>query len=125
MYVLLNSQRMQKAFSSTVPVFLGKISYSLYLVHFLVISSFTCALFLALYPELPYGAAVLTSCILSLLLIVPLSYIFYKYVDTTGVKLSKSFYNRLFTPYISGCAEYIKQQRTLSPVFVIYDKLFK
>ena len=125
MYVLLNSQRLQKAFSSTVPVFLGKISYSLYLVHFLVISCLTCSLFLALYPVLPYGAAVLTSCILSLLIIVPLSYMFYKYVDTAGVELSRNVYNRLFSPCISGCAGYIKQQRRLSAVFAIYDKLFK
>ena len=125
MYVLLNSQRLQKVFSSPVPVFLGKISYSLYLVHFLVISSFTCALFLALYPILPSGEAVLTSCMLSLLVIAPLSYLFYKYIDTAGVELSKNVYNRLFSPCISGCAGYIKQQRTLSAVFAIYDKLFK
>ncbi len=125
LYVLSNSQWLQKAFSSPVPVFLGKISYSLYLVHFLVISSFTCALFLALYPLLPYSAAVLTSCILSLLLIVLLSYLFYKYVDIAGVELSKNVYNRLFSQHISGCAGYIKQQRTFSAVFAIYNKLFK
>jgi peptidoglycan/LPS O-acetylase OafA/YrhL len=124
-YVLLNSQLLQKTFSSPVPLFLGKISYSLYLVHFLVISSFTCVLFLILYPVLPYGAAVLTSCILSVLLIVPLSYLFFKYVDTSGVEFSKYVYNRLFSPCISGCAGYIKQQRILSAVFVRYNKLFK
>lgn len=124
-FVLSNSQWLQKAFSSPVPVFLGKISYSLYLVHFLVISSFTCALFLGLYPVLTYGAAVLTSCGVSLLLIVPLSYLFYKYVDTPGVELSKNVYIRLFSPCISGCAEYMKQQRTLSAIFAIYNKLFK
>lgn len=125
MYVLSNSQWLQKAFSSPVPVFLGKISYSLYLVHFLVISSFTCALFLSLYPVLPYGVAVLTSCVVSLLLIFPLSYVFYKYVDTEGVELSKNVYNRFFSPCISGCAEYMKQQRRLSAVFAICNKLFK
>lgn len=125
MYVLSNSQRLQKAFSSPVPAFLGKISYSLYLVHFLVISSFTCAMFLSLYQVLPYGAAVLTSCIVSLFLIVPLSYLFYKYIDTAGIKLSKNVYNRLFGPFLSGCAGYIRQQRTLSAVFTIYNKLFK
>ena len=49
MYVLLNSRWLQNIFSSPVPAFLGKISYSLYLIHFLVISSFTSALFLFLY----------------------------------------------------------------------------
>ncbi len=98
MYVLLNSRELQKVFSSPVPVFLGKISYSLYLVHFLVISSFTCALFLFLYPVFSYGLAFLISTALSLLLILPLSYLFYKYVDMAGVKLSKSLYSRLSHP---------------------------
>lgn len=98
MYVLLNSKELQSVFSSPVPVFLGKISYSLYLVHFLVISSFTCALFLLLYPVLPYASAALISIVLSLVLIIPLSYLFYKHVDAAGLKLSKTFYSRLVDP---------------------------
>jgi peptidoglycan/LPS O-acetylase OafA/YrhL len=109
MYTLLNSQGLQNVFSSPVPVFLGKISYSLYLIHFLVISSFTCALFLVLYPVLSYGAAVLISCGLSLLLIIPLSYLFYKYIDMAGVELSKVFYNRLVNSHTPDGAEHIKQ----------------
>jgi peptidoglycan/LPS O-acetylase OafA/YrhL len=111
MYVLLNSLLLQNVFSSSVPVFLGKISYSLYLVHFLVISSFTCALFLVLYPKLSYTGALLISCGLSLVLIIPLSYLFYKYVDRAGVKLSKTFYNRLVNPYIPDAARKIKQEQ--------------
>jgi peptidoglycan/LPS O-acetylase OafA/YrhL len=96
MLVLLNSKRLQKLFYSSIPAFLGKISYSLYLLHFLVISSFTSAIFLVLYPILPYSAAVLTSIILSSCLIVPLSYLFYKYVDNSGIELSKIIYDKLF-----------------------------
>ena len=123
MYVLLNNPWLQKVFSSAIPVFLGKISYSLYLVHFQVICSFTCMLFLVLYPILPYGVALLVSTIVSSILIFPLSYLFYKYVDTTGVKLSKVVYTRVFSPLISDCAERIKQQRTFSSVFTIYSRL--
>jgi peptidoglycan/LPS O-acetylase OafA/YrhL len=125
MYVLLNSQGLQKAFSSQVPVFLGKISYSLYLVHFPVIGSFTCALFLALYPVLPYGEAFLISCLLSLVLIIPLSYLFYMYIDTAGVKLSKSFYNWLLNSRKPGSSGNIKQEQPSSTIFTIYDKIFK
>ncbi|WP_410507491.1 acyltransferase [Methanosarcina hadiensis] len=100
MYVLLNSKDLQHVFSSRVPVFLGKISYSLYLVHFPVICSFTCALFLFLHPVLPYGPAALISIGVSLLVIIPLSYLFYKYVDMAGVKFSKTFYSRLSRPVI-------------------------
>ncbi|WP_292378698.1 acyltransferase family protein [Methanosarcina sp. UBA289] len=125
MYVLLNSRWLQNIFSSSVPVFLGKISYSLYLIHFLVISSFTCALFLFLHSVFQYGTAVLISCFLSVLLIIPLSYLFYKYVDMVGVRISKIFYNRMVDPFISSGTRYIKQKTISSAIFTIYDKLLK
>lgn len=125
MYVLLNSRRLQYVLSSQVPVFLGKISYSLYLIHFLIISTFTCAVFLFLHSILPYGAAFSISCFLSLLLILPFSYLFYKYVDTAGVELSKSFYNWLYTCYISGAASRKKHKNPSSSIFAIYNRLFK
>jgi peptidoglycan/LPS O-acetylase OafA/YrhL len=125
MYVLLNSRWLQNVFSSPVPVFLGKISYSLYLIHFLVISSFTCALFLALHPVLSYGTAALISCVFSVLLIIPLSYLFYKYIDTAGVELSKMFYNRLVNSSRPGGARHIKQKHLSSAIFTIYNKIFK
>ncbi|HII02388.1 TPA: acyltransferase, partial [Methanosarcinaceae archaeon] len=125
MYVLLNIQGLQKIFSSPVPVFLGKISYSLYLVHFPVISSFTCALFLILYPVLPYGEAFLISCLSSLFLIIPLSYLFYKYIDAAGVKLSKSFYNWLLNSRKPGSSGHIKQGNLSNTVFTVYNKIFK
>mgnify|MGYP000943467565 FL=1 len=125
MYVLLNSRWLQNIFSSSVPVFLGKISYSLYLIHFLVISSFTCALFLFLHSVFQYGTAVFISCFLSVLLIIPLSYLFYKYVDMVGVRISKIFYNRVVDPFISSGTRYIKQKNISSAIFTIYDKLLK
>lgn len=108
MYVLLNSNDLQKVFSSPVPLFLGKISYSLYLVHFPVICTFTCALFLYLYQTLSYGSAALISIAVSLLLIVPLSYLFYKYVDMAGVKFSKTFYSRISRPLITAMPDTLK-----------------
>jgi peptidoglycan/LPS O-acetylase OafA/YrhL len=125
MYVLLNSRWLQQIFSSPVPVFLGKISYSLYLIHFLIISSFTCALFLALRPILPYWITAFISCFLSVLLIIPLSYLFYRYVDMTGVELSKTFYNRMVDPFISSISGNTKQKHISSTIFGICNKLFK
>lgn len=121
-YVLLNSRLLQDIFSSRIPAFLGKISYSLYLIHFLVISSFTCALFLFLYPELSYESAFLISCFLSVPLIIPLSYIFYKYVDIAGIKSSKIVYNRLASYGIVGNAGYAKKEQLSDILFTIYNK---
>jgi peptidoglycan/LPS O-acetylase OafA/YrhL len=125
MYVLLNSRWLQNIFSSPVPAFLGKISYSLYLIHFLVISSLTCALFLAMHPILPYGAAVLISCVLSVLFIIPMSYMFYRYVDMTGVELSKVFYNQLASSFRFDTAGHVKQKYLSSAILTIYNKFFK
>ena len=125
MYVLLNSRWLQNIFSSPLLILLGKISYSLYLIHFLVISSFTCALFLFLYPVLPYVAAASISCIVSVLLIIPLSYLFYRYIDTAGVQLSKMFYNQLVNLARSAGAGHMKQKHLSSAILTIYNKFFK
>lgn len=125
MYVLLNSRWLQNIFSSPLLILLGKISYSLYLIHFLVISSFTCALFLFLYPILPYVAAASISCIVSVLLIIPLSYLFYRYIDTAGVQLSKMFYNQLVNLARSAGAGHMKQKHLSSAILTIYNKFFK
>lgn len=125
MYVLLNSRWLQNIFSSSLLILLGKISYSLYLIHFLVISSFTCALFLFLYPILPYVAAASISCIVSVLLIIPLSYLFYRYIDTAGVQLSKMFYNQLVNLARSAGAGHMKQKHLSSAILTIYNKFFK
>ncbi|MDD2613903.1 MAG: acyltransferase [Methanosarcina sp.] len=125
LYVLLNSQWLQNIFSSQLLIFLGKISYSLYLIHFLVISSFTCALFLFLYQVFPYVVAILISCIVSVLLLIPLSYLFYRYIDIAGVQLSKRFYNQLVNLARPAGAGHIKQKCLLSAIVTIYNKFFR
>ena len=125
MYALLNSQGMQKIFASPLPVFLGKISYSLYLIHFLIISTFTCALFLILYPVLPYYLAALVSCIISLILIIPLSYLYYKYIDLAGIKLSKLFYNWIARLWDVNSIDQEKKEHSDGTFFTIYNKFFK
>lgn len=125
MYVLLNSQWLQNIFSSQLLIFLGKISYSLYLIHFLVISSFTCALFLFLYQVFPYVVAILISCIVSVLLLIPLSYLFYRYIDIAGVQLSKIFYNQLVNLARPAGDRHIKQKYLSSAILTIYNKFFK
>jgi peptidoglycan/LPS O-acetylase OafA/YrhL len=125
LYVLLNSQWLQNIFSSQLLIFLGKISYSLYLIHFLVISSFTCALFLFLYQVFPYVVAILISCIVSVLLLIPLSYLFYRYIDIAGVQLSKIFYNQLVNLARPAGDRHIKQKYLSSAILTIYNKFFK
>jgi peptidoglycan/LPS O-acetylase OafA/YrhL len=94
--VLLDSKRMQKIFSSRYLLFLGEISFAMYLLHFIILGSFTSFIFLKLAPHLPYFEAVLVSFVISIGIIFWVSYFMYLYVDKKAVHFSKVLYNRIF-----------------------------
>ena len=94
--VLLDSKKMQKIFSFRYLLFLGEISFAMYLLHFIILGSFSSFVFLELEPHLPYLGAFLTSFILSVGLIFAVSYLMYLYVDKKAVRLSKLVYERMF-----------------------------
>jgi peptidoglycan/LPS O-acetylase OafA/YrhL len=73
--------------------FLGKISYGLYVIHFLVIGSFSSWLFLKLHGSLGYGASVLTVLLVGLPLSGLAAYLITKFVDEPFIKLA-SYTNR-------------------------------
>ena len=75
---------LQKFFSLPVFVKLGKISYSLYLVHFPVIATFGCGLFEVLYGKLSYNMAVLGCFVTTTLLVGVVSVGFSKYIEPLG-----------------------------------------
>jgi peptidoglycan/LPS O-acetylase OafA/YrhL len=56
----------QKIFSARLWLFLGKISFSLYLFHILVINTLTSWLFIQFLSVYPYGVSVFLSTLLSL-----------------------------------------------------------
>ena len=74
--------------------FLGDISYSLYVTHFLVIGSFASWLFLLLIQHMTYLSASLMSILISLPIIITISYIMTKYIDKPSV-LAASKINRV------------------------------
>ncbi len=94
--VLLDSKRMQKIFSSRYLLFLGEISFAMYLLHFIILGSLTSFIFLKLDPHLPYLEAVLSSFVISIIIIFCVSYFMYLYVDKKAVHFSKVLYNRIF-----------------------------
>lgn len=75
--------------------YLGKISFSLYLVHFLVIYSFSCYIFNLLYPSIGYGPSFVVMLTLSIPVIGIMSHYFTKYVDAPTIGLSKRIGNWL------------------------------
>ena len=75
---------LQKFFGLTAFVKLGKISYSLYLVHFPVIATAGCGLFKVLYGKLSYNQAVLITFAVTTVLTWMVSVGFTKYIEPLG-----------------------------------------
>ena len=94
--VLLDSRRMQKFFSGRYLLFLGEISFAMYLLHFLVLGSFSSFVFLKLEPIMPYAGAFTVSFLSSAMLIFFVSYLMYEYVDKKAVQFSHFVYERIF-----------------------------
>ena len=81
-----------KWFFSRKPfLYLGKISYSLYLLHFPVIATFSCWFFLSFQENLGYGLTVGIDFVLTTLLVLFLSGLSKRYLEPTGARLEKFF----------------------------------
>jgi peptidoglycan/LPS O-acetylase OafA/YrhL len=89
-----------KVFQSRVAQFLGKISFSIYCIHFIVL----CSLASFLYIHLPSGKLFLglnLLCYISTCFIA--AYLFEKFVDRNSISISHSFSSRLFGSFQSLC----------------------
>ena len=83
---VLMLEPLQKFFGLSVFVKLGKLSYSLYLVHFPVIATAGCGLFRLFYGKLPYHGAVICTFAVTTVLVLLISAGFSKYVEPLGKK---------------------------------------
>jgi len=96
LFVLI-SKTAQKLLLKKTCSFLGKISFSMYLIHFLIIGTFSSALFLKLQAHLPYYQSVTITTVISLFIIFILSYPIYKYVDLGAIWISKRISDKLMS----------------------------
>jgi Predicted acyltransferases len=96
MLSVLSSPGLQGFFSTAPALFLGKVSFSLYAIHVLVIGSFSCLLFLALSPHLAYNAAALVTLGATVLLSLALADLVNRFIDEPGIRLSKTIQSRFF-----------------------------
>jgi peptidoglycan/LPS O-acetylase OafA/YrhL len=78
---LLNSKWMQAIFESKPIAYLGRISFSMYLVHFTIVCTFSSFLFQQLSHFLSYGINFIVTLLVSLVLIFAVSNLMYRYVD--------------------------------------------
>lgn len=96
LFIILSSTGLQKFFSSKILLFLGKISFSMYLMHFMILFSFSSYLFIKLAKYLPYHINFLITFSISLMFILLVSVLFVKYIDEKGIKLSQHMYEKVF-----------------------------
>ena len=94
--VLLNSKFLKTTFSLKPFQFLGEISFSMYLIHFIILFSFSGKLTLFLSDKTGYHTNFIISFCVSLILIFAISKIMTVYIDNIGVKFSKYVYNKFF-----------------------------
>ena len=88
------SPALQKIFSMRLFAFLGYISFSLYLLHVPLISSFGSYILLRTHSQIGYNQSVLLVFVSSSILLLFVSWLMTKYIDEGGVRLAHKVYER-------------------------------
>ncbi len=86
-----------KFFSSRVPVYLGRISFSLYLIHVPILCSATGLIYRTAEAYMPYPSSAIFTSLLTIALCILTAHIFYEYADKQGVILGSKIANALNT----------------------------
>ena len=98
---VLLSGWLQKLLSLKVFSFLGKISFSLYLIHPVILGSFSCWLFLQL-QTMGYNHDALITIGSSLIVFLSFSYLMSITVDSFSLRFSKKLFEKYFSPIENG-----------------------
>lgn len=93
---LLYFRPLQWVLSRRPMVWIGKISFAMYVMHFIVITSLSSYLFTVFYPEHSYERAVAIVFGLTWAALIPLSYLVYRFVDAPGIRVANQMYKRWF-----------------------------
>lgn len=94
---VLTMSRIRSLLSSRATQFFGKISFSLYLTHLVVICSVSSILFLKLLEFFPYKIAFIATFSISVPLILAFSYFVYRYIDLPGIRFAHHVYKTYFS----------------------------
>jgi peptidoglycan/LPS O-acetylase OafA/YrhL len=88
--MVVTNSRTQKYLTHRIWLFFGRISYSVYAVHFLVLGSVSSFLFLTLYPHFGYFLSFLVVLISGLAIIVVTAYAATIYIDEPAIRIASS-----------------------------------
>lgn len=73
---------------------LGRMSFSLYLTHFLVLSTFSCWFYARFQAQFSRPVWACADLLLSTALLFPVAYVFERFIDRSGIRFSKWFVTR-------------------------------
>ena len=96
MLAVLSSAGLQKFFSLRFPLFLGRISFSMYAMHVIIIGSLSCGMFLLLKPQMDYHTAVGITFVVTMGVSLLGGWVVNRFVDEPGVRLSSTIQKRFF-----------------------------
>ncbi len=95
---VLNSEKTQEILSIRPFVFLGRISFPLYAVHWILLGSVSAFLFYQFVHFVSYPLAFLITFAISLPLMLVAADLIQRYVDRPGTKASRWIYQKFFQP---------------------------
>lgn len=88
-YAVIHSEKLYDALSNRVSVFMGKVSFSVYIIHFPIIATLGVYLFGVFFDQLgSYETSAILASIFTILFIYAVSVLVYKYVDLKGMNFS-------------------------------------
>ncbi|MDY5045863.1 acyltransferase [Phascolarctobacterium sp.] len=89
-YILLYSKRLQGFFSSLFFVWLGRISFSMYTIHMVILCTFSSFIYLQLPSEISFYLKFLLILAISIPIIFIIAYIICALIDARSIKFSKA-----------------------------------
>lgn len=87
---VLSLPRLVKFFAHPKIALFGKYTFALYLVHMPILLSLGAGVFVAVFKEVGFHMAVAISMSAAFIVIIPISYLFERYIDAPSIKLSSS-----------------------------------
>lgn len=91
-YAILYNDKFSNVFSWKIPVFMGKVSFSVYLIHMPILSTLGVFLFDVLFQSTNmYNFSAIIASILTIISIYVCSLLFYNLIDSKGMAISNHF----------------------------------
>lgn len=94
-FALITSRNLRLILSKPPLIFLGKISFSMYIIHLIIIGSLSSYLFITLYQNFLFNIATVITALITIPLIIISAHYMQKYIDNGGMKISWKIYNMI------------------------------